>query len=201
MCPYVRGISAGVSKNFLAVARGFALLRATKFVEMLAGFQQEINEKPLSYGLYQPERFTSSLQEYTGTRLTGKDLCRKTVDMYVENLEVELEDINSALGFVGYSKIGMSGIWVSKHYQGNRFEAIRKFSAEAKKKFEEGLAAPELANVSAIFEDGLSEQELRKIRGYCEGNNPWLWKVVEAYMVDTRMSSPSRKEVDIEALY
>ena len=121
MCPYVRGISAGVSKNFLAVARGFALLRATKFVEMLAGFQQEINEKPLSYGLYQPERFTSSLQEYIGTRLTGKDLCRKAVDMYVENLEVELEDINSALGFVGYSKIGMSGIWVSKHYQSNPF--------------------------------------------------------------------------------
>ncbi len=201
MCPYVRGISAGVSKNFLAVARGFALLRATKFVEMLAGFQQGVNEKPLSYGLEQPERFISSLQEYAGTRLTSNDLCRKAVDAYVENLEVELEDINAALGFVGYSKIGMSGIWVSKHYQGNRFEAIRKFSAEAKKKFEEGLAAPELANVSALFEDGLPEQELRKIRGYCETNNPWLWRVIEAYAVDTMISSQPQKDADVETLY
>ncbi|MBI5066382.1 hypothetical protein HZA97_09185 [Candidatus Woesearchaeota archaeon] len=63
LCPYVRGLSMGVSKNLRKVAKGFAVLRAAKFVELIGGYIQGVNVLPLSYEIEKPELFTQSLRQ------------------------------------------------------------------------------------------------------------------------------------------
>jgi MoxR-like ATPase len=187
LCPYVRGITPGISKNLIAVARGFALLRGTKFVEMMAGYAAGSTGQALSYAIERPEQLARSLQEYTGTALTGKALAQAAADQYIRSLEVELGDIESAAGFVGYSKIGIAGAWTLKHYQGNKHEAVRRFVREARTKFEEGLARKELEGPTRLLAGEGSPEQWDGIRSYCLGlgqgigQNPWLWRVLEPY--------------------
>lgn len=197
LCPYVRGLTPGLSKNLRSVAKGFAVLRATKFVEMMQGYLQEQIQQPLSYVIDAPDQFTASLQEYAGSANTGRALAQKALDKYVSNLDVEKEDIQAALGFVAYSKIGLASAWTEKHYQGNRFEAVRTFCAEADKKFKEGMERPELQNISALLESTASPEELGRIKGYCEQHNPWLWRVLSPYFVKGDHQEQTRKSLQL----
>lgn len=194
LCPYVRGITPGVSKNLIAVAKGFALLRATKFVEMIAGHLAGKERSQLSYAIKNPEKFTESLQKYAGTDLTGKGLARAAVEKYFNSLEVERCDIEAAIGFVGYSKVGIAGPWIIKHYQGNRYEAVKSFSRQAREKFEEGLLKPEvwlIGEHKSNWKDAIKnipgsdkERVMSELESYCKNENPWLWRVITPYLKD-----------------
>jgi len=198
LCPYVRGISSGITKNLIAVSRGFALLRATKFVELADGVVNGENKKALSYSINNPDEFRASLKSYVGMPVEGRDLVNAAVDKYITNLEVELCDVESALGFVGYSKLGISDPWVLKYYQGNRYEAVRNFSRVARDKFEEGLARTELANLEAVLSGQGSPNDIDNIRKYCNKENPWLWRVLEPYVQNREINS---EKDSIDAIY
>jgi len=182
LCPHVTGITGGISERLRSVAKGFAALRATKFVEMLFGHIDGKNERPLSYKINNPEMFEESLQQYSGTQLSGRDLAIASIDKYINNLQLEKEDILAAIGFVGYSKIGIAAPWITKYYQGNRYQAVKVFTDEASRKFEDGLARQELANIEKILEGRATEQQLGKIQKYCREENPWMWKVLLPYI-------------------
>ena len=197
LCPYVRGLTPGVSKNLRSVAKGFALLRATKFVEMMVGYLNQQWEQPLSYAIKAPEQFTASLQKYTGETATGETLIRSTLDKYLSRVEVEKEDIQAALGFVGYSKIGLASLWTEKHYQGNKFEAVRTFCREADTKFKEGLERPELQNIASLLEGQGTPEELGKVKAYCEQHNPWLWRVLSPYLIKEQAREQRQRALEL----
>lgn len=183
MCPHVRALSPGVARNLSNVARGFALVRATKFVEMLSGYLAGEYEQNLSYEISEPDKFTDSLQRYTGKiNFAGMDLARAAADKYIGELEVEVADIESAVPFVGFSKIGLSFPWVAKAHQGSRFESITSFVKQAKGKFEEGLAIEQLTDLEEVLRGNVSQNTIKEIKEYCDFDNPWLWKVLRNYL-------------------
>ncbi|MBI1969580.1 hypothetical protein HYS48_02705 [Candidatus Woesearchaeota archaeon] len=200
LCPNVRGITPGISKNLWAVARGFALIRATKFVEMMAGYLEGKATMPLQYRLLEPgkdedatvmdanlerllmQQVENALQQYTGLKDAGATLARAAADKYLAELHVEIEDVEAAIGFVGYSKLGIATPWVLKHYQGNRYGAVTHFVRQAKSKFKEGLAMPALEKLPDILSGKGTSELLETIRTYCEAQNPWLWKVLTPYL-------------------
>ena len=182
LCPNVCGITPGISENLILVSKGFALLRAMKFVEMIAVFFN--NEfASYSFSLPNPERFVSSLQKYVKKELTGRELGTIAALKYINELEVEQSDIQSAIGFVGYSKIGMNQMWVNKHFQGNKFEAVKFFIDQASLKFKEGVGRAEF---DEIINKTSNEQSIKQ---YCFSSNPWLWRVVVPYFKEQNLES------------
>lgn len=181
MCPNVNAITPGVSRNLSAVARGFAVLRTTKFVELLASYLVGHSSAPLCYEIAHPERFTESLRTYTNTQLTGRDLARAALDTYIENLQVEGGDIEAALPFVCYSKFHIAEPWVLKHHHGNRHSALRFVMGQLKTKFEQGFLDPSLENIQHLLAGEGTDAELAAIQRYCDSENPWLWKVLSPY--------------------
>jgi len=183
LCSEVRGITPGVSKNLISVSKGFALLRSVKFVEMMEGMINNNKEENLSYSISDLTVLTESLKSYVGKDVTGEVLAKLSIQKYIENLEVEHEDIISAMCFVLYSKIGLSPAWVTKYYQGNKFEAVSNFCNQADIHFREGLARPELDNLSAIIQNGpdILQSDFVKIKDYCLTDNPWLWIALSPY--------------------
>jgi hypothetical protein len=198
LCANVRGITPGVSKNVVQVAKGFALLRATKFVEMMAGVTQEVFERPLSYRIENdPELFMNSLKQYAGGSLSGVELAKAAVEKYVTGLEVERGDIEAAIGFVGYSKIGMAPLWVAKYFQGNRFEAIRSFIAQAGRHFTEGMQHPDVSNnLEAIMTGNATRKQIMSVEGYCQRVNPWLWHTLSPYIANSENGERISEVVD-----
>lgn len=199
LCPYVQGIPGGISEKLRDVAKGFAVLRATKFAEMVHGYAEGEQERPLSYSLNFPERFEGSLQHYTKTQLGGHELAHAAVDKYIQELAVEKEDIQSAIGFVGYSKIGIAPPWINKHYQGNKYEAIKVFVRGASQKFEESLGMDELKGISEILGGSASEEVLQKVEQYCTTYDPWLWKAITGHLTENLLSQ--QKPLPIAELY
>ena len=183
MCPSVRGITVGVSKNMGNVARGFALIRATKFLEMCyAAIVKNEPEVALEFKVFNPEKFKESLQDYVGQKLEGTDLVKAATEKYLDKLEVEISDIEAAAAFVGYSKIGFAPSWTVKHFQGNQYGAIRYFLNNVKSKFEEGRARPELNNLGEVLQGKASPQVLKGIENYCMSENPWMWATIKPYL-------------------
>jgi len=204
LCPYVRGISAGISKNLVAVAKGFALLRANKFAEMMVGYLEGRAEMLLSYRVLisrgdklvaSLDNYTASLQGYIGKELTGEKLTQAALDKYIRTLEVEKEDIHAALLFVGYSKIGIAKAWIEKHYQGNRHAAIEAFSRQASAKFEEGLQNPAAEEIEQILDGKTDVDQTRVLEEYCRTNNPWFWKVVSPYLAKNNIAPLDQDKV------
>ena len=68
LCPFVRGLSGGLIKNIKSVAKGFAALRATKFVEMLHGINLGEKNSDLSYSFESVAKFREALALYTGKK-------------------------------------------------------------------------------------------------------------------------------------
>ncbi len=180
LCPYIRGITPGISKNLVSVAKGLAVLRAVKFAELLHSWSSGImvgSEAKYS------ERLEYALQQYTATRFRGNDLARAALHKYVAELKVRPEDIEAIFGFVAYSKVGLSSPWIAKHYQGNRFEAVRTFVTQANEKFEEGVAHLENVDVHSIIGSGLAENhKWRELEQYCTRENPWFLKAMGPYI-------------------
>jgi len=202
MCPHVRALSPGVARNLSNVARGFALLRATKFVEMLSGYLAGEYEHNLSYRLTEPDTFTDSLQRYTGRiTITGMDLARAAAEKYVRELEVQVADIESAVPFVGFSKLGLSFPWIAKAHQGSRFESINSFVSQAKGKFEEGLAIEQLADLKSILSGNAPESTIREIKEHCDFENPWLWKVLRTYLERDPAEVAGKRKLRVLQIY
>jgi len=195
LCPNVRGLTPGVSKNLINVAKGFALLRATKFVELMAGSSQNQFQKPLSYSIESPNEFKVAIMKYVGGPIQGKELAQAAINKYFDNLKVEIGDIEASMGFVGYSKIGMCNLWVEKKFQGNRNEAIRYFCRETRSKFEEGLSREELTDLENVLQGSSSSEEINAIREYCKNENPWLWRTLVPYMEDKDSGNISPEEI------
>lgn len=201
MCPYVRGLSPGITKNLLAVARGFALLRSTKFVEMIAGWIEGKNELPLSYGILSPEHFQESLQKFTGTELAGEQLAKAAIEKYVLGLEVEIGDVEAALPFVGFSKFGIAENYIGKFFQGNRFEAVKFVIEQARKKFEEGLKLSELQDLASVLQGTASQEVYGRIHSHCKRENPWMWRVLEPYIDRKQAESEGPSQTTVGKLY
>jgi MoxR-like ATPase len=202
LCARVRGLTPGISKNLVTVAKGFALLRATKFVEMIAGYFNGGTQKPLSYSINKPEEFVKSLRDYTGAQdIPEAELGKKAVEKYFAELEIEKADIEAAVGFVGYSKINIAPAWVAKSYHGNKFEAVNVFVENATRKFEEGLARCEVGVVEKILQGNASEDEMVKVEKYCCEKNPWLWRVILPYVVNGNHELVESDEEAIDQLY
>lgn len=182
LCPYVREITPGVTKKMIEVAKGAALLRAVKFAEVLHSFLDSRYSVALNFEIMNPKIFEKSLKEYVQKDFHGRDLVRASFDKYTRELEVRVEDLESIVGFVGYSKIGISTPWIAKHYQGNRFEAINVFVKQAKEKFEEAIARPELIDDLGMIDGKLSKNKIEQLKEYCDKENPWFWKVVQPYI-------------------
>ncbi|MDD9954272.1 MAG: hypothetical protein OXR66_08120 [Candidatus Woesearchaeota archaeon] len=196
LCPYVRGVTPGVSRNIRRVARGFAMLRATKFTNMVASWMEGTYEG-VDFKLTSPEKFEESLQAYTSTKHSGQDLARAAVATYCENLEVEVSDIEAAFGLVGYSKVGISSQFTSKHFQGNQFHAVMHFLREARGKFEEGIERQELVTLMKGGDNTLSQQDMISISMYCRNSNPWLLRALEPHLQQQSTQRPR----DVQALY
>jgi hypothetical protein len=181
MCPNIRGITPGVSENLVSVAKGIALLRAVKFIEMVSGSLQGVQHQILGFEAFDnPE---TVLQRYTQTTMTGQDLARKAIEKYVTNLEIEQPDILAAVGFVGYSKIGINPTWVAKFYQGNRFEAVKNFCAEAQNKFMEGLGRAEMANLSKVLSGEATDTAKNELISHLTDENPWMLRALTPYFI------------------
>lgn len=97
MCPNVRGLSSGVSKNLILLAQGFATMRAAKVFARLQQLQEE-------------------------GHATGLEDAFESVS---KNLQVETGDLMAAVPFVGYSKMGISNEWVGKEFKTSRWHAIK----------------------------------------------------------------------------
>ncbi len=195
LCPNVQGISAGISKNLLRVAQGFAAVRATKFVTLMAGFLRGQHHEPLQYAISAPGEFTASLQRYTGTSAAGswsegKELAGRAIDKYLGTLQVEACDVEAALPFVGYHKIGLSEPWVTKHFSGSRYHALKYFLAEAKKKLKDDYEKPELQREISAAEAG-DESALRSLAGSLSVSNPWLWKALRPFFTQRKTTETS----------
>lgn len=176
LCPEVRGITPGISENLVLVAKGFALLRAIKFVEMVSGVNNQQSRKRLSYYVpVNPESFRESLKKYAGGE-------KQAITKYINNLEVEETDILSAICFVGYSKIGMSPNWVSKYYQGNKFEAVSNFCQTAYDKLVESLSMPEFDNLADVVSGKAPREHTKTIIDNLAKSNPWLLRALTPYM-------------------
>ena len=195
LCPYVRGLSGGLIKNIKSVARGFAALRATKFVELLDGVTKGEDYGDLSYNISDVDTFKKSLEMYVaGTQTPAStnninDVAYKAAQKYLSNLEVRLEDVQAALGFVGYSKIGISNEWVMKYCQGNRYAAINSFSTQARTLFEGSLARAEFSNVDKVISGKGTSDDINNIFNHCDRSDPWLGRVLSAYQFKTKESS------------
>lgn len=179
LCPNVRGITPGVSENVLSVAHGIAVLRAVKLIEMMGGYIQGVPHKKLSYTA--PPGLDDALKESLGQR-SAEEAAKRAVEKYVSELEIEQQDVMAAVHFVGYSKIGLNPIWVNKFYQGNRFEAVKNFCAEAERKFTEGLSRPELDDIEGILSKNEGPDKLRDVEEYCRNQNPWLLRALSPYL-------------------
>ena len=179
MCPNVRGITPGVSENLVSVAKGIALLRAVKFIEMVSGASQGVQHQVLGFDAF--DNFETVLQRYTQTTMTGQDLAKKAIEKYVDHLEIEQPDISAAVGFVGYSKIGINPVWVAKFYQGNRFEAVKNFCTEAQKKFMEGLNRAEMINLPEILSGKAPIKTKDELIAYLTDENPWMLRALTPY--------------------
>lgn len=196
LCPYVKGLTPGVSKNLVSVAKGFALLRATKFVEMVASHLRGSAE--MNCFIKDPEKFKQSLKQYSRSNSKGKELAKAVIGKYFDDLEVEIGDVEAAAGFVGYSKMGISHLWTLKHYQGNMYSAVKNFCSEARLKLEEGLTRPEMSDLEALLRGEGSPKQVQEVKSYCDSQNPWLWKTLTPYL------SKKDKSIDlseVEELY
>lgn len=174
LCPHITGITPGISKNLVSVAKGLAVLRAVKMADVLYAYA--LGHAP---AVNSPESFESTLQQYTQSHVRGQDLAKQAFAKYVRELSVRPEDIEAVFCFVAYSKIGLSTPWIAKHYQGNRVEAIRSFMRQAKDKFEEGVAKLENVDIHSVIPSGLAhDHRWTGLRQYCEMHNPWFWKAL-----------------------
>ena len=182
LCPYVRGVTPGISKNLVHVAQGFALLRATKFVDAVSGYTQGKSEKALSYKIDSADQWESSLQKYVGAPIRGEELARAAAHKYIDTLVIERQDIESAITFVGYSKINIAENYVQKYYQGNKYEAIRRFTQEAQLKFEQGITYLGIDKVQRIATGTATNEEINESRKYCNAENPWLWRALSPFL-------------------
>ena len=195
LCPNVRGITPGISEDLIMVSKGFALLRAVKFVELVHAAKTNNTFFLNNAGIKSSEKFIELCKSYSKN---SKDFYKGAIDQYIENLEVDYLDIINAAPFVGYSKIGITEPWVFKNFQGNKFEALKFFIDEATKKYKEGLqkivvqAQPNNTSIRDI-----SPEDLQDVLRYCEDSNPWMGRVIEPYFIDT----PDRDEEDIVGLY
>ncbi|MBS3091254.1 hypothetical protein J4217_02285 [Candidatus Pacearchaeota archaeon] len=191
LCPHVKGISEGISTNLKAVAAGFALLRATKFTEMLMGSIDGKTASPLSYAIPDgnADKLKDSLRQYVGSNVPDSELYRRAIERYASELEIGIEDVCAAFDFVGYSKVGLAPMWVSKHFQGNRYAALGKFKSEAREKFQEGLSEPCLQDLVALKEGKVTQETAARIKTYCDVNNPWLWRAVAPYLQEDKPAS------------
>ena len=200
LCPYIRGITPGISKNLISVAKGISILRAVKFAELLHSFiEEEVSNRP-SFNITDYKNFTNSLQQYTGARLTGAELARSAFEKYVNELAVRPEDIEAIFEFVAYSKIGLSLPWIAKYYQGTRLEGIRSFVRQAKEKFEEGIAHLQQVDVSGAIGTGLAANSgWISLEEYCRKENPWFLKALQPYI--HKRSAGSVKKLDLNYVY
>ncbi|OFZ65780.1 MAG: hypothetical protein A2328_10355 [Bdellovibrionales bacterium RIFOXYB2_FULL_36_6] len=133
------------------------------------------------------EKETSFIQPQTPSRI---DLAKAAVEKYISGLEIEIADITSAMKFVGFSKTKISKAYVEKFYQGNKGAALDNFVNGARIKFEEGLAKPELQNLAKVLSGKSTTDELKRIKAYCDDENPWLWRVISPYISTTRDEEP-----------
>ncbi|MDP2907599.1 MAG: hypothetical protein Q8O03_06670 [Nanoarchaeota archaeon] len=196
LCPYVKGLTPGVSKNLISVAKGFALLRATKFVELIAGYLGR-EQETTNYAVKDPEKFKQSLKQYSNTNHEGKELAKAVIEKYFRNLEVEIGDVESAAGFVGYSKMGISNLWTLKHYQGNRYMAVKNFCREAREKLEEGLVRPEMSELVTLLKGEGNQKQVQEVKAYCDSQNPWLWKTLTPYLNKEKKSVDEKKVLEL----
>ncbi len=184
LCPNVRGLTPGVAKNTVLIARGLAAIRATKFAELVHGYLTGgQNSIPLSYTIKNPTKFKDSLRNYVdnGSNITDEQLAKQAVKKYANQLEVEIGDIKAALGFVAYSKINISQPYVTKNFGGNKLAAVEFFLDRAEKKFMEGLQQIGPQDLAAVVNGTADKDTLAKIKNDCDMNNPWLHVVLEAY--------------------
>ena len=195
MCPHVRGLSEGVANNLQAVARGFAVIRATKFTEMMAGYLVGKTDMPLSYALTSSacslDELTETLRYYTESNATGLELAQRASEKYIGALEIGIEDIEAATGFVAYSKSRIAPFWIGKHFQGNRYAALQTFVREARMKLQEGLAGAGLAAIQDVLKGNADAANRQQVMEYCNRENPWLGRTLGAYI-------PSRTDQEFE---
>ncbi len=185
LCPYVTGISPGIAKNLISVAKGLALLRAVK-----------IGEAVQRYSAGKAPDLEPTLQGYTGSRARGDALAVRAFRQYVGSLEVLPEDIEAVFGFVAYSKIGLATPWVVKHYQGNRFAGVGAFLKQAKDKFEEGVARLITTDLGATIAPGPADaHKFTAIQQYCQASNPWLGQALQAVHGAPEALPPSAEDM------
>jgi len=179
LCPNVRGITSGITKNLISVSKGFAALRATKVADLLQDFATGEPDRQSRYVIQNPDKFERSLRDYVGHKgLNKTELAKQALLKYVSDLSVRQEDVRAAFGFVAYSKIGLNQGWVAKHYQGNRYEGVQVFLDAAEKKFNEGLLRHGSDKLVALLEGADAPDDILEIKEYCKHENPWLWRVI-----------------------
>lgn len=165
MCPYVRGLSPGLSKDMISVARGAALLRAIKFSRFLAHVKSNEKEPAMA-------SFISALEQYTGKKASDLFFYKTVLYKYIENLEVEYEDLIDIVPFVIYSKMEVSKHWAGlKH--GSTYEALKSFLGEIDKKYVEGLE-----NLEFPLDSDIDQALLRHL----EDHNPWMLQAIRPYI-------------------
>jgi MoxR-like ATPase len=202
LCPYIRSITPGISNKLMSVAKGFAILRSVKFAELLHDYVQKDLNADNIYKIKDVNSFEDSLQHYSGKhtheKLKGKELAKIAFQRYTEELNVNMEDIIAAFGFVSYSKLGISPAWVSKHYQGNKLNAVNSFIRQAKEKFIEGLKEFGPSKLSSVVENGIgfSNHDYKKFKDYCDKENPWFLLGLQPFLEGKRKKAASKNELD-----
>lgn len=93
---------------------------------------------------------------------------------------VTIEDIRAAAPFVLYNKIGMEEPWVEKHYQGNRWEAIKHVMSQINDRY--NALVSNLAVDPARPHLSFNKDAIEK---YAEQHNDvWVYRLAELSMLD-----------------
>jgi hypothetical protein len=187
LCPHITGITPGIVKNLINVARGAALLRAVSFGQALDAWAQGRPDRRVG----EVKALEEHLRQYTATRLGGKELARAAFHKYVNELTVRPEDIDAVFGFVAYTKIGLAAPWITKHYQGNRTQALRAFVRQAQQKFEEGVAKLIDVDLHNLVGNAIGAGNgWTRLKEYCDRYNPWFGEAIEPYAIDKKDRCP-----------
>jgi len=165
LCPHIFGISPGLSKDMISVAQGAAIIRAVKFAEVL----HDIKEGNSYYLDSSRDSFIDSLKMYVDSE--EENLYEAALTKYINDLEVEYEDLVDIAPFVIYSKVGMSKVWLEKNCNGNVYQGLQILIKEACDKYKEGIKRIDMSNVEINMD----------LHNLMSENNPWLLQALKPY--------------------